>query len=75
MGGVDPATASTITDVLHQRWKRDGMSIIMAAHSINAWPDWSAKRYMLQEGRLGLAEEAFANARDIRRDQRFVYGK
>jgi ABC-type lipoprotein export system ATPase subunit len=74
-GGVDPVTAGTITDVLHKRWKRDGMSIIMAAHSVNAWPDWNAKRYMLQDGRLGPAEEAFAGARDIRRDQGSVYGK
>jgi ABC-type transporter Mla maintaining outer membrane lipid asymmetry ATPase subunit MlaF len=77
MSCVDPFTASMIINVLHKRWKRDGMTVIMAAHSINAWPEWDAGRYMLKDGRLepAAAEGAFAKVRDIRYNQRFVYGK
>jgi len=61
--GVDPYTANTIVKVLHERWQRDRMSIIMASHSISAWPDWSAGRFMLKGGRLERAEESFAKVR------------
>jgi len=69
--GVDPYTAGMIINVLHSRWKRDGMSVIMAAHSISAWPEWSAGRFMLKGGRLDRADEAFAKARDLRGNMRF----
>jgi len=75
LSGVDPYTANTIVKVLHERWKRDRMSIIMASHSMSAWPDWSAGRFTLRDGRLERADETFAQARDLRFNQRYVHAK
>ena len=71
LSGVDPYTAGMITNALHSRWKRDGMSVIMSSHSISAWPEWSAGRFQLKGGRLERADEAFAKARDLRGNTRF----
>jgi ABC-type ATPase involved in cell division len=69
--GVDPVTANMIAGVLHGRWKRDGMSILMAAHSFGAWPEHGAQRFMLKGGRLEPAGEAFAKVSSLRHKQRY----
>jgi len=61
--------------VLLRKCKENSMSVIMAAHSISAWPDWDAKRYQLKDGRLESASEAFAQARDINYNRKFSYAK
>jgi ABC-type multidrug transport system ATPase subunit len=71
LSGVDPYTAGMITNALHNRWKRDSMSVIMSSHSISAWPEWSAGRFQLKSGRLERADEAFAKAHDLRGNIRF----
>ena len=73
--GVDPVTANTIINVLQGKWKKGGMSIIMATHSLSAWPEWGAARYMLKGGRLEPAEVAFANARGLRHLQRYSHAQ
>jgi len=70
-GGIDPVTANMLAGVLHGRWKRGGMGILMATHSLGAWPEHSAQRLMLVNGRLEPAVQAFAKARDLRRYQRY----
>jgi ABC-type lipoprotein export system ATPase subunit len=69
--GVDPVTANNIAGVLHRRWKRGGVSILMAAHSLGAWPEHEARRFMLKGGRLEPAGEAFARVRNLRHNQRY----
>jgi len=69
--GIDPVTANMIAGVLHGRWKRGGVSILMASHSLGAWPEHGARRFMLGDGRLDPAEEAFAKARNLRYNQRY----
>ena len=61
--GVDPLTANTITGVLHERWKRDGMSIIMATHSLCGWPEQDTEHFMLKDGRFEPAAEALEEER------------
>jgi ABC-type transporter Mla maintaining outer membrane lipid asymmetry ATPase subunit MlaF len=70
--GIDPVTANLIAGVLHDKWKRGGMSILMAAHSLGAWPQHEAQRFMLKGGRLEPAHEAFAKVRNLRHNQRYV---
>jgi phospholipid/cholesterol/gamma-HCH transport system ATP-binding protein len=55
--GIDPVTANMIADVLHGKWKRGGMSVLMAAHSSGAWPEHAAQRFILNDGRLEAADE------------------
>ncbi len=69
--GVDPVTAKMIADVLHGRWKRGGMSVLMAAHSFSAWPGHAAQRFMLKAGRLEPADEAFVKVRGFTHNQRY----
>jgi len=69
--GIDPVTANMIASVLHGRWKRGGMSIIMASHSLGTWPEHGAQRFMLNGGRLEPAEEAFAKVRNLKYNQRY----
>jgi energy-coupling factor transporter ATP-binding protein EcfA2 len=75
LSGVDPFTADCILNVLHGKWKRGGMSVIMASHSLSAWPEWSAKRFVLKDGRLESAGEAFAPVRSVKYHQRYNYAK
>jgi ABC-type transporter Mla maintaining outer membrane lipid asymmetry ATPase subunit MlaF len=76
LSGIDPFTANTVIKVLHERWKRDRMSVIMATHSLSAWPEWSAGRFMLRDGHFGPADEAFAPAaRELRFNQRYSNAK
>jgi ABC-type methionine transport system ATPase subunit len=75
LSGVDPLTADCILNVLHEKWKKCGMSIIMAAHSLSAWPEWSAKRFMLKDGCLEPASEAFGAVRNVKYHQRYSYAK
>ena len=73
LSGVDPTTAGVIMGVLQRKWRAagGGMSVVIAAHSLSAWPEWDAGRFMLDEGRLKPAETAFAKARNIRHNQRY----
>jgi len=73
--GVDPLTASAIIDVLHEKWKVGGMSVIMAVHSFGAWPEWDAARYVLKDGRLEPADGMFAEGRDYRYFQRYGHAE
>ncbi len=54
--GIDPVTAKMIAGVLHGRWKTGGMSVLMASHSLDAWPEHGAQRLMLSGGRLEPAD-------------------
>jgi ABC-type sulfate/molybdate transport systems ATPase subunit len=72
--GIDPVTANLIAGVLHKTWKRDGMSILMAAHSFGAWPEHGARHFMLKGGRLESADEAFARVRSLRYNRRYDHG-
>ncbi len=71
--GVDPVTTSMIVGVLHGYWKRGGVSVLMASHSLGAWPEHSAQRFMLNNGRLEPATEAFAKIRNLRHNQRYEH--
>ncbi|GBU21193.1 hypothetical protein R80B4_01082 [Fibrobacteres bacterium R8-0-B4] len=71
--GIDPVTARMIADVLRNRWKRGGMSILMATHTLGFWQDIPAQRYMLGGGRLERAAEASVKARNLKHDQRYGY--
>jgi ABC-type transporter Mla maintaining outer membrane lipid asymmetry ATPase subunit MlaF len=73
--GVDPFTVDSIIGALHKRWKKGGMSVIMAAHSLSAWPEWGAKRFMLKNGRLEPAGEAFPPASGLKRNQRYSHAE
>ncbi|MCL2183146.1 MAG: ATP-binding cassette domain-containing protein [Chitinispirillia bacterium] len=73
--GVDPFTSTTIINVLRRRWAKSGMTVIMAAHSMSAWPEWEAGRYQLKDGRLESADEAFPAVRDLKYNQKFTYAK
>jgi ABC-type methionine transport system ATPase subunit len=75
LSGVDPATANIIVGALHRKWKAGGMSVVMSAHSLSAWPEWSAGRFMLKSGRLDSADEAFAKVRSLRHNQRYGHGQ
>ncbi|MFP4012886.1 MAG: ABC transporter ATP-binding protein [Chitinispirillaceae bacterium] len=59
LSGVDPFTAQSIIDVLHDKWKKERMTIVMISHALNAWPEWQAKRLMLKNGRIESASEHF----------------
>ncbi len=65
LSGVDPFTAQSIIDVLHNRWKRENMSIVMISHALNAWPEWNAKRLMLNNGLLETAADHFRVAKEL----------
>jgi len=69
--GVDPVTANMIAGVLHGRWKSGGMSILMATHSLGAWPEHNAQRFMLGGGRLEPAGRAFAKVSNLKYNQRY----
>jgi len=69
--GVDPVTANIIAGVLHGRWKTSGMTILMATHSLGAWPEHGARHFMLGGGRLEPAVQAFAKVRNLRQNQRY----
>jgi ABC-type methionine transport system ATPase subunit len=69
--GIDPVTARMIASVLHGRWKRGGMSILMATHTLGVWPEFPAQRFMLSGGRLEPAAEAFAKVRNLKHNQRY----
>ncbi|MDR3013236.1 MAG: ATP-binding cassette domain-containing protein [Chitinispirillales bacterium] len=77
--GVDPLTVNRLISVLHGKWKKGGMSIVMASHSLSAWPEWSAGRFVLKDGRLEPAGNAFATVKDLggnqRYNQRYSYAK
>jgi ABC-type methionine transport system ATPase subunit len=75
LSGIDPFTSGTIVDVLHRRRARDGMSVIMAAHTMSAWPEWEAGRYQLKDGRLEAAGEAFSAVRDLKFHQKYSHAK
>lgn len=59
LSGVDPFTAQSIIDVLHDRWKKKRMTIVMISHALNAWPEWQAKRLMLKNGCIESAADHF----------------
>jgi len=69
--GVDPVTANMIASVLHGQWKRGGMSILIATHSLGVWPEHGARHFMLNGGRLEPAGQAFAKVRNLRYNQRY----
>jgi ABC-type transporter Mla maintaining outer membrane lipid asymmetry ATPase subunit MlaF len=69
--GIDPITAKMIAGVLHGRWKRGGMSILMATHTLGVWPELAAQRFMLSDTRLEPAAEAFAKVRNLKHNQRY----
>ncbi|MCL2218597.1 MAG: ATP-binding cassette domain-containing protein [Chitinispirillia bacterium] len=75
LSGMDPFTANTIISVLHQRWERDGISIVMAAHSVSAWPQWEAGRFHLRKGRLESVDDAFAMALSLKPQRKFIYAR
>ncbi|MFP4163227.1 MAG: ABC transporter ATP-binding protein [Chitinispirillaceae bacterium] len=65
LSGVDPFTAQSIIDVLHDKWEKERMTIVMISHSLNAWPEWRAKRLMLKNGALESAADHFKVVRDF----------
>lgn len=75
LSGIDPFTSNTIINVLHQRWVKDSISIIMAAHSVSAWPQWEAGRYHLRKGSLDSVDDAFAMALSLKPQRKFIYAK
>ncbi|MDR0305532.1 MAG: ATP-binding cassette domain-containing protein [Chitinispirillales bacterium] len=58
LSGVDPVTANNIIDVLYKKWEKEGMSIVMASHSLSAWPQWQSGRFMLYDGCFAHAQES-----------------
>jgi len=75
LSGVDPVTANTIINALHQRWVKEGTTVVMAAHSVSAWPQWEAGRYHLRKGRLESVDDAFAMALSLKPQRKFVYAR
>jgi ABC-type transporter Mla maintaining outer membrane lipid asymmetry ATPase subunit MlaF len=75
LNSIDPFTADTIINALHKRWKNGGMSIIMTAHSMGAWPELGAGRFLIKDGRLEPASEAFATVSGFKHHQRYIYAK
>jgi ABC-type methionine transport system ATPase subunit len=73
LSAVDPFTARAIIDVLRKRWAEEGMSVVMAAHSVSAWPEWEAGRYHLRDGRLVSADEAFSKALDLKQHRKYTH--
>ncbi|MCL2688269.1 MAG: ATP-binding cassette domain-containing protein [Chitinispirillia bacterium] len=57
LSGVDPVAAQYIIDVLYKEWQRKKMCIIMASHSLSAWPQWSGGRFVLNGGSFEKASE------------------
>jgi energy-coupling factor transporter ATP-binding protein EcfA2 len=51
------------------------MSIIMTTHSMGAWPELGARRFLLKDGRLEPASEAFAIAQGFRHHQRYIHAE
>jgi len=56
LSGVDPYAAQYIIDVLYKEWQKRKMCIIMASHSLSAWPQWSGGRFVLNSGSFERAE-------------------
>jgi len=55
LSGVDPQTAQYVIDVIYKEWQKRKMCIIMASHSLSAWPQWSGGRFVLNGGSLESA--------------------
>jgi ABC-type multidrug transport system ATPase subunit len=75
LNGIDPFTADTIISVLHKRWKKDGMSIIMTAHSMSAWPELNAVYFTLSNGRVELTGTASAAAHGFKNHVRYIHAE
>ncbi|MDR2729196.1 MAG: ATP-binding cassette domain-containing protein [Chitinispirillales bacterium] len=56
LSGMDPAAAQNIIDVLYNEWQNKKMCVIMASHSLSAWPQWSSGRFVLNGGFFEKAE-------------------
>jgi len=55
LSGVDPQAAQYIIDALYKEWQNRNMCIIMASHSLSAWPQWSSGRFVINNGSLEKA--------------------
>jgi ABC-type transporter Mla maintaining outer membrane lipid asymmetry ATPase subunit MlaF len=75
LNGIDPFTADTIINVLYKKWKKDGMSVVMTAHSMSAWPELNAKYFMLTGGRLESAGAASAAAHGFKNHERYIHAE
>lgn len=55
LSGMDPLAAQNIIDVLYNEWQNKKMCVIMASHSLSAWPQWSGGRFVLNSGSFDKA--------------------
>jgi len=65
LSGMDPAGAQNIIDVLYKEWQNRKMCVVMASHSLSAWPQWSSGRFVLNNGSF---QKAIAQTLETRID-------